>query len=309
MAKYLACGNIMSDTVIQKDGSYGALHIGGPAMFALAGIRTFTADCKLVCGAGADYEDSYGKWLDVNGLSRESVRVVCEHCTQHVIRHYEDNSYKSESRFGAEVLGYMKTHPGHISHAISSDTKAFYLAQNDDLVFWKNIAYLKEKTGVKMMWEMESKVTDLERLKRVIFIPEMFSLNHFEASNLFGIPKENDEDIINELMKFGCDLVYYRVGPRGAYAISGNRAVFCESVDPYGESVDPTGCGNCSTGAAMFAFMEGYDLAMTAAIAAVAAGFNAAQYGPVPYVDAGVTETAFDISYEVAQKIRKKYGG
>jgi len=300
MAKYLACGNIMSDGVVLPDGTLTRMNIGGPSMFALSGIRLFTDSCKLVTRSGADYTDTYGAWMDTNGLTRESIRVEVEHCTQHIIQHNADNSYTTTSKFGSEHLGYLKTSPADIEAAIGPDTKAFYLAQNVDRVFWKKIAELKERTGVKMMWEIEPNITDTERMMDVISVPDMFSLNWFEASRLFGIPKENDEDIINEIMKLPVELTLYRVGPRGAYAVTPTNAVFCGPVDPYGPSVDPTGCGNTSTGAALYAHMEGFDPAMVVAIANVAAGFNAAQYGPVPVVTEEITDLAMKLAREAA---------
>ena len=42
MIEYLACGNIMSDQVEHEDGTFSPWHIGGPALYALAGIRLWT---------------------------------------------------------------------------------------------------------------------------------------------------------------------------------------------------------------------------------------------------------------------------
>ena len=39
MIEYLSCGNIMSDTVARDDGTFSSENIGGPALYALAGIR------------------------------------------------------------------------------------------------------------------------------------------------------------------------------------------------------------------------------------------------------------------------------
>ena len=51
-------------------------------------------------------------------------------------------------------------------------------------------------------------------------------------------------------------------------------------------SVDPTGCGNCSTAAALIGLAEGLPLVDAAVMANIAAGFNAQQIGPWPKVDA-----------------------
>ena len=73
--EYLACGNIMSDRIQSEDGSYSEWNMGGPAFYALSGMRIWTPQVKLVCKTGADYADSYGRWMDDNGVTRESVRV------------------------------------------------------------------------------------------------------------------------------------------------------------------------------------------------------------------------------------------
>ena len=46
--------------------------------------------------------------------------------------------------------------------------------------------------------------------------------------------------------------------------------------------------------------MEGFDPAMVVAIANVAAGFNAAQYGPVPVVTEEITDLAMKLAREAA---------
>lgn len=74
--------------------------------------------------------------------------------------------------------------------------------------------------------------------------------------------------------------------------IKGNEAWHCPSIDPAGPTVDPTGCGNCSTGAAAYALSSGFDLRESLVMANVAAGFNAAQYGPIPNMDASVRALA-----------------
>lgn len=304
MTKYLSCGNIMSDFVVQADGTLDDIHMGGPAFFALSGIRLWSRQCQLVCQAGADYVDSYGKWMEANGLSSEFVNIAAEQCTQHVLTHKADGTYDFSSRFGLEALGYLKTRPEDIEKALTPDVRGIYMAQNIDKVYWKKISRLKEKYGFKFMWELEFKpqhLTDKEWLsavKDVIGNADMWSLNSNEASMLFGIPKENEEDLISEIMKMPVEMTLFRVGKKGAYAVSQSTAIFCPSID-IEKSVDPTGCGNCSTGAAMYAHTAGYSLKEVVIMANIAAGYNAAQYGPyMNYTDEVMKN---------AHKLREKY--
>ena len=52
------------------------------------------------------------------------------------------------------------------------------------------------------------------------------------------------------------------------------------STVPADQEIDPTGCGNTSTGAVMWAWFEGYDPLMTCVIGNVVASYNVRQYGP-----------------------------
>ena len=108
---------------------------------------------------------------------------------------------------------------------------------------------------------------------------DIYSLNLPESMALFGT--ENEEESVKAIIDFGKPC-FFRVGIKGSYMIQDGAAWFAPSVESE-TSVDPTGCGNCSTGAAMYGFAEGYHPLLTAYLANVAAGVNARQYGPFPH--------------------------
>ena len=301
----------MSDQIKSEDGTLSPRCMGGPAVFALSGMRLWTKRCKLVAQTGADYVEDYGKWMDRHGLTHESILVEAEEVPIHVLQYNpEDKGFIWTSLKSQEYLGYLKTHPYHIDNAASSAVKGIYMAQKLDQVVWKNLEQVKEKHGFKIMWEIEygasmcDDTTCISRITDVLRVADMWSINHNEASDLFRIPRENDADIINELMKLPAEFTLYRVGKRGAYAVTPFQAVFCPSIDPFGSSVDPTGCGNNSTGAAMYAWVEGYDPAMVVAMANVSAGYNAAQHGLYPLITSHVMDSAMELAHSYAEKIR-----
>ena len=292
--EYLACGNIMSDRIERQDGSFSEWNMGGPAFFALSGIRLWTKACKLVCRTGEDYASTYGRWMDANGVSRESVQVEAENVTRFTLKYNPDGSFSPTPHFSMEHLGYLKTHPEEIDQACAGQAvKGIYMAHNLDPVIWGKLGEVKEKYGFKIMWEIEyagqirkmlrlTRQQILDRARRVMEVADLWSINHNEAADLFQLPREDDEAIINELQKLPVEFTFYRVGSRGSYAVTPTNAYFCEAVDPFGPSVDPTGCGNCSTGAAMYAYVSGEHPAMAAVMANISSGFNAAQKGPYP---------------------------
>ena len=169
--------------------------------------------------------------------------------------------------------GFLETRPEHIERQIDPDTVAFYHHTHlPDRVMFEKLRKIREKYGVKFMWEIMympgktgfgSPYFNMDKMKNAINIAGMWSLNRNEAADIFSIPRENDEDIINELIKIeGSEMCYYRCGSKGAYVVTGNSAYFCPLID-ITSSVDPMGCGNCSTGAAMYAWCETGDPLMT----------------------------------------------
>lgn len=103
------------------------------------------------------------------------------------------------------------------------------MAQGADRVIWKKLEDLKIKYGFQIMWELEyfNSGRDLERVKEVMPIADMWSLNYNEASRMFDIPRENHAEIINELMKLPIEFTFFRVGKAGAYAVTKSNAWFC----------------------------------------------------------------------------------
>ena len=133
---------------------------------------------------------------------------------------------------------------------------------------------------------------------------DMWSINRNEASS-FRNSRERDEDIINELMKPPAEFTLYRVG-KGCLCGDPFPAFFCPRIDPLGDSVDPTGCGNNSTGAAMYAWVEGYSPDMVVAMANVSAGYNAAQHGPYPVFTPEVMQSALELAAHYQKMLLKK---
>lgn len=313
--QYLACGNIMSDRIECQDGSFSEWNMGGPAFYALSGMRIWTKNCKLVCKTGADFRDTYSRWMLENNVSQESVRFELEKHTRYTLKYKPDGSFLPIPSFSGEHLGFLKTHADDIDKAAEGyQIRGIYMANNTDIIVWDNLRRVKEKRGMKIMWEIEysescrrqqrlSQYEVLNKIRHVMEVADAWSINCHEASNLFDIPMDNDEAIIQQLQKMPIDFTFYRVGEKGSYAVTKNEAYFCPAVKPFGASVDPTGCGNCSTGSAAFALFSGEHPAMVAAMGNVAAGFNAAQRGPYRLYTAEKMAFAKKLANDCAERI------
>ena len=100
-------------------------------------------------------------------------------------------------------------------------------------------------------------------------------------------------------------LILFRVGEKGLYTIAEGRHWFVPSVGSE-TAVDPTGCGNCSTGASLYAFCEGYDPLMIGVMANVAAAYNVRQYGPYPLFDEKARLEALKMSEELYRELKNR---
>ncbi len=318
MAKYITYGSILYDRVTRTDGSPEDVHIGGHSLYALAGVRLFDKSCKMVEEVGEDFKDGFVPWLETNGIPTDGIRYVEEETPSTRMTFRDDGSYEAISmRAGPPFtyeLGYLATKPWQIEMTLDQDTKAIYHHTfKPDRKIFRDMDEIRQKHGIQFMWEIMFPVygsgdaaLDLEKFKYCAKIADMISLNKFEASVIYGIPEDNDEDMVDAIIRTGPEFCLYRVGKKGAYAITGNNAIFCGSIDPFGPSVDPTGCGNNSTGAAMWAWCETKDPAFTLACANVSAGYNAGQYGPWPVFRDEDMAHALALSKEIAERLREQ---
>lgn len=287
---YIVAGNVMIDSVRFADGSGSdRSHIGGPATFAYSGIRLWTDSVVQVSNVGEDCFPLLEEWIKTNHIITEGLKVKCDHSNHSFLVYNEDGTYYGDQnveRFRDDWIqdfGYLKTTPEEIGEFTKGQrVKGVYLAQNCDQVFWRKLKEIKQRDSFKIMWEIEEPSAYkkhmpmvLEALKSV----DVFSINLKEAKHLFDVNTE--EECLEQLKHFPVNLTLFRVGKKGLYSISYQKAHFIPSA-PTDREVDPTGCGNCSTGSALYAYCESYDPIMVGIMANVASGLNVRQFGVIP---------------------------
>lgn len=285
---YVIGGNVMLDSVRFADGSeHRRESIGGPATFAYSGVKLWTDSVMQCSRVGEDYHELFDPWMAENGIESKGFQVVSERCNHSFLVYNDDGTYGQEkidyetTGEWIQNLGYMKTSPEDFGRFTKEGgTKGIYLAQNYDRVFWDRLGAIKKRDGFKVMWEIEGPSSRLEFLEKVIYAcqyVDIFSINIQEAERLFGV--EGDEACICELQKLPVDVTLFRVGERGLYSVTPEKAYYLPPAP--GPVVDPTGCGNTSTGSALYAYAEGYDALMTGIMANVASSWNIRQFGVI----------------------------
>ena len=326
--EYVIAGNVMLDKVVFLDGNVsGRESIGGPATFAYSGVRIWSDNVMQCSNLGADYETLFTPWIEKNNVVTDGYKVICDRCN-HSIMYFKDKSgaymTRDEIRAYEETLpeeekealkwlkndawqdfGYMKTSPEEIERwTKGGNVKGVYVAQNADRTFWKKLAAIKERDGFKLMWEIEGPWAHVHYLQDVKEIcaaaVDIFSLNIEEAQVLFDC--EGDEACIKALQELDVDMTLFRVGQRGAYIVTKDDAFLLPPAP--GPVVDPTGCGNTSTGGALYAYAEGKDPLMVGIMANIASSMNIRQYGIIPDM-VGVREECYKMAQELYQKYKK----
>ena len=132
---------------------------------------------------------------------------------------------------------------------------------------------------------------------------DYYSFNRPESFRLFET--DSEEKVIANIREIGKPC-FYRVGPKGAYMLTADEGYFVPSVvlPTRDGDVDPTGCGNSSTAAAMWALVEGKDPLTVCITGNITAGFNAIQYGPHPDLTGRSRERAYQLVSELYEKYK-----
>ena len=303
---YLVTGSAIVNNLRFHDGRKVDNVLGGCAIYALTGIRTFTKDCVVALKVGEDFDQYYGEWFQKNGLSKDGLVVVDKHTLNSYLVYGEDGAYIDRSVW----LDDSATTPFH-SDVFNHDLDAFahlypevkkcVYAFNDCT---KLVPY-KEQYGFKVMYEVENNAgaEDRDTFYKSYEVCDFFSLNRRESFGIFGV--DTIEDALKKLVELEKPC-FYRVGHKGSYLTMDGKAWYVPQIQvvPPDQEVDPTGCGNSSSAAATWALLEGYDPTMVCCIANATAGFNVLQYGPIPAMNLRVKNGVMSFANMIYEEVK-----
>ena len=307
---YIANGNVFVNEINKADGTQYQGILGGGTLFAFCGMYLYSDSCVYVSPKGTDWDQWFKEWETRNEVSHDGLIPFNNKTTIARLTYLPDGQWHEYFDYGPtseqkEIL--KKQQREMIEKQLGKGAKGLYICNKlNDVSYWDYFARLKNKYNFNSMLELDTAdciANNLDELiNKVLPYIDIYSLNKPESFTLFGVSSE--EDAINEILKIAKPC-YYRVGKKGAYMISNGDAVFCPSINPFPklDETDPTGCGNCSTGAALFAFAEGYSNARIAAYASVAAGYNVMQYGPYPDFSYNTRRDAKKLAEKISKEI------
>lgn len=292
--EYIAYGAVITNRLLYTDNTCISDIMGGSGLYSFSALRLCTPKSMLLAGVGKDFEDYYGPWLDRNRCCKDGFRQVVEKTTYNELVYAPDGTYVEYSIYGPEyeAENLPKTLlTGQDLLPFLDDAKGVCVNVAMDDAFSETLLEAKKKHPFRVMWEVPaSAVSELSGifakegfpgLKRRLRGIDLFSANRPESFEIFGV--STVEEAIAAFQKLGIPC-YYRVGTKGAYMIEGESAAHVPMISlvPREQEIDPTGCGNSSTAAAMWAYCEGFDLLKSCIVGNVIAAYNVRQYGPYP---------------------------
>ncbi len=284
--KYLVTGCTLLNDINFADGSKAEGFLGG-TIYTVNGIKPFSDEVLFVTTAGADFEEHFGDYYRRNKLSTQGVEFVLPKTQYNTLEYAADGRWWEYSKYGKDFEKEWGPkaiiQASYITKHSSDQTSGIYFESSVEEPVWKNLVDIRKAApNAKIMWEIPTFDIDNPKVKNdikaLIDKCDIYSLNLPESMTYFDTKSE--EESIEAIIALGKPC-FFRVGIKGAYMIVNEEAWFAPSIGS-DKSVDPTGCGNCSTGTAMYGYCEGLHPLKTVILANLAASLNVLQFGPYP---------------------------
>ena len=259
----------------------------GGAIYTVNGIKPFCDDVLFITTAGLDFDQYYGDYFRTNHISTSGIQFVLPMTEYTILEYSPDGRWWEYSKYGPEYEAkWAETaliNAEFVTQYASAATQGIYFESAVRESVWEKLDAIRTAAPkAKIMWELSTgdcgnpEVRDA--VLSVIEKLDIYSLNMPESMAFFNTNSVGES--IEAIIRLGRPC-FFRVGEDGAYMITNGKAWYAPAVDS-DLSVDATGCGNCSTGTALYGFCEGLHPLMTVIKANLAASLNALQYGPYP---------------------------
>lgn len=300
--KYIIGSSVETDEVHLPDGRVMRNMPGGAGFYALAGLKVWSDDVIIAGGIGPEYMNRHHAWYEQNGVTADGLAVRFDVTPTTIITYFPGGDRTDVPNVGLDVFRQLDPTPAEIERFCGEDTRGVYLFKHLDREFLDAMIELKHKYGFSLMWEISEDAAipeNLEVIKQYLPEIDVFSINKKEACQLFA--SSDAEEVAELLLAASPNWVFYRQGSRGAYMLADGKKHFCPSV-PNADVQDPTGGGNSSSAAVLYAFCEGVPPRRAGIMGSVAAARIIAQYGPPMTYTPADRATAEQLTDKIAAK-------
>ena len=277
---YAVLGHLIIDDLVFADGSEVRGMLGGAGLYAALGAALVgERPAGLVSGVGRDLSRTALDRIAARRISTAGLTVAGEHTPRSRVVYDDDGARTETPLLGPVHFRAMAPRAADIPAAWDS-LRGVYLFAGTDPRDWEHVTAYAEATGCRLLWEIAADVCvpeHFDAVRALLGHVDIFSVNLAEARALCALTEP--EDCVATLLKAGAARVGLRMGAAGALVADG-REVWHIGAAPSGPVADPTGAGNCHSGALLAAFADTGDLEHTGRRAAAAASFAIEQHGP-----------------------------
>ena len=274
----LVVGAALVDNILYADGSRRENIPGGAGLYALAGAALFSDNAVLITGTGRDLPQTFGPWLERNGLSTSGLRFADDHAPRNILRYIDEATRTETPVYGAAHFARIEPTAADVARQID-DARSIYIFRNTDPSFWSDVLPMLEAHASSVLWEIALDACSPQHLPAIRNIArrvEALSINIEEAGMIFETLRV--ASLIDALRTLQAPTVFLRAGARGSYVITQGQTALVPTLatDP----VDVTGGGNAFGGGTVVGMAMGVGALRAAAMGSIAARFAISQYGP-----------------------------
>lgn len=271
-------GAVLMDNIVYADGSRRDDIPGGAGLYALAGAALFSEAAVLVTGTGRDLPQTFGPWLDRNGLTTRGLRFADDHAPRNIMRYIDERTRTEAPVYGAEHFRRIEPTADDIARVLAG-ARSLFIFRNLDPEFWAATLPLLAEHRPLTLWEIALDAClpeNLARIEQLARAVDALSINLEEAELIYGVADE--AMLLARLRAIGTGTVFLRAGARGSFIVTKDAVRFVPSLPV--APVDVTGGGNAYGGAALVGLAEGLHPVRAGAMGTVAARLAISQYGP-----------------------------
>lgn len=268
---YLAFAHLIIDDLMLADGVLIPGLLGGAGTFAALGAALVShTRVALTCGVGADLSGAYRAALRDWNIDTSALIARGPHTPRSRVVYRPDGTRGETPVHGEEHFASMAPDVNDIPSSWNN-LRGVYFFATDDACQWPQLLDLVSRRQSALMWEISAESCRRERFDQVaarVREVAMFSINRDEARSLCG-----DADpltCLERLRRAGPAIIILRMGADGAL-VATSDTILAVGAAPIRTVIDPTGAGNCYTGAFMAGWCQTANLRRSARLAAAAA--------------------------------------
>lgn len=283
---WVVFGHLILDDLHLPDGLVVVARLGGAGTYAALGAAlASTSGVALVSGIGRDLAPEHRSWLRSYGIDTSALTVRGEHTPRSVVQYFADGSRAETPLLGEQHFRTMAPAVADLPAAWTTVAGGYFFATHDAWQWPRLLAWIQARRAA-LMWEISADSCVPKHFDAVaarLADVDLLSINLAEAQALCG--RSDPYECAATLRAAGATLLVLRMGADGALVADADTLLTTPAAA--GPAVvDPTGAGNCYSGAFLASYRQTGDLRHAATSAALAAATVLGQYGvPSPRRD------------------------